>query len=176
MITSIISILMLCLECLCGQQGPEAQLDDINGVIKLAKYVSWPNEEQMTTTTILIVPQSEESYKSAERLAMSHKILNSVIELRRVEGDDDNLDAVNIIYIESGADMDVDNIIQKASSRQILTITNDIQILEKGCMFYVKQDSGTERIQYLYNKEAIIASPLSISSHILTPDHKYEKN
>ncbi|MBR4324181.1 MAG: YfiR family protein [Bacteroidales bacterium] len=175
MITSIISILMLCLECIGGQPGGEAQLEDIQGVFKLAKYVSWPNEDQMTTTTIMILPQSDESYKTAESLASGSRILNSVISLKRIETCDDDIDNANIIFIESGTGIDIDKVLQKTANKQILTITNDLEILEKGCMFYVKHEQGTEQILYFYNKDAILASPLSISSHILTPDHKYEK-
>ena len=155
------------------------QQSDMKGVIKLAKYVSWPDEYQMTKTTIMIAPKSDETYKTAEQLASDNKILNTEIDLKRISGgdsyDDETLDDTKIIFIEAGSDIDIEKIIHKVSKKQILTITNDIGLLEKGCMFYVKQDPASGQIQYLYNKNAIISSTLSISTLILTPEHNYEK-
>jgi len=183
MITCIINILMLSLIWPTDpmptdmlQTSLPRQEGDIQGVIKLAKYVSWPGEDNMTNATIIIAPQSDETFKSAESLAASSKILSHGINLIRItDCNDDALYNANIIFIESGANIDIETLIPKVADKQILTITNDIGILEKGCMFYVKYDNDTGHLSYFYNKEAILASPLSISSHILMPDHKYEK-
>jgi hypothetical protein len=159
------------------QQGFQPQQEgDMQGVIKLAKYVSWPEEDNMMTTTIIIAPQSDETFKTAENLAATSKILSHGISVVRItDCNDDALYNANIIFIESGANIDIEKLIPKVADKQILTITNDIKMLEKGCMFYVKYDHDTGHTSYYYNKEAILASPLSISSHILMPDHKYEK-
>ncbi len=186
MIKCIINILMLCSMWSADLMAPDVQLSlvqqsnmqvsDMQGVIKLAKYVSWPNEDQMTNTTIMIAPQSDETFKSAETIAASSKILTHGINIKRItDGNDDAVFQANIIFIEEGANIDIDQIIQKVADKQILTITNDINTLEKGCMFYVKQDPDSGQITYYYNKDAILALSLRISSHILMPDHKYIK-
>ncbi len=181
MIKCIINILMLCSMWSSGLMNPnmqqsDMQVSDMQGVIKIAKYVSWPGADQMTNTMILIAPQSDETFKSAETLAASSKILSHGIQLKRItDCNDDDFFQANIIFIEAGANIDIDQIIQKVANKQILTITNDINTLEKGCMFYVKQDPDSGKTTYYYNKEAILASSLSISSHILMPDHKYIK-
>ncbi len=153
----------------------DTQPTDMEGVIKLAKYVTWPNDPQMSKATIMIAPKSDETYMSALKLAQNRKILDAVIELKKIELTDEALNETDIIFIESGSSIDIDKIIKDVAERQILTITNDVSIFEKGCMFYVKQDQETGRTDYLYNKDVLLTSRLRINSSILMPAHKYEK-
>ena len=176
MLNCIINILLLIfLYPEDGYQEAQALQSDIQGVIKLAKYASWLAEKQNGKTVIMIAPQSDESFQLALDNGANSKILGSNVEIRRISNIDDEITLADVIFIESGTGIDVGKIIEKATGRQILTITNDTEILEKGCMFYVKQDHNTGQTTYFYNKEAILASPLGISTHILTPTHRYQK-
>lgn len=153
----------------------EAQPSDIQGVIKLAKYASWPDEKQNGKTIIMIAPQSDESFQLALDNSANSKILGSEVEIRRLSNIDEAISQSDIIFMESGSDVDVGKVIEMSAGRQILTVTNDMEIFEKGCMFYVKQDQATGEITYFYNKEAVLNSTLGISTHILAPEHKYHK-
>ena len=55
----------------------EAQPSDIQGVIKLAKYASWPDEKQNGKTIIMIAQQSDESFQLALAKSANSKILGS---------------------------------------------------------------------------------------------------
>ena len=160
MLNYIINILLfftlLPVDGLCETQ---AQQSDIQGVIKLAKYASWPADRK-DKTIIMIAPQSDETFQQALDNAANSRILDKEVEIRRISSIDEALCQADIIFM---------------SGRQILTITNDVDILEQGCMFYVKQDHDTGQTIYFYNKDAVLTSPLGISSHILAPDHKYQK-
>ena len=158
-----------------GQQGAQVQQTDIQGVIKLAKYASWPADKQNGKIIIMVAPQSDESYQLALSVGSNGKVLDSDVEIRRISDINDAVAQADIIFIESGTNADVGKIIEMATGRQILTITNDMEILEKGCMFYVKHDHDTEELTYFYNKDAVLTSPLEISTLILAPDHKYQK-
>lgn len=176
MLNCIINILMLIsLLPIDGYMETQVQQSDIQGVIKLAKYASWPAGRQNGKTVIMIAPQSDESYQLALDNGAGSTILDSEVEIRRINAIDDALLQADVIFIESGTGADADKILQAVSGKQILTITNDVEILEKGCMFYVKQNHDTGQTTYYYNKEAVLMSPLGISSHILAPDHKYQK-
>jgi len=175
MLNYIINILLfftlLPVDGLCETQ---AQQSDIQGVIKLAKYASWPADRK-DKTIIMIAPQSDETFQQALDNAANSRILDKEVEIRRISSIDEALCQADIIFIESGSNSDAGKIIEMVSGRQILTITNDVDILEQGCMFYVKQDHDTGQTIYFYNKDAVLTSPLGISSHILAPDHKYQK-
>ncbi|MBR2201343.1 MAG: YfiR family protein [Bacteroidales bacterium] len=158
-----------------GNQEVQAQQSDIQGVIKLAKYASWPADKQNGKTTIMIAPQSDETFQLALDNGANSKILDSDVEIKRISNIEEAISQADVIFIESGTSVDADKIIEMAAGRHILTITNDMDILDKGCMFYVKHDGGTEEFSYLYNKDAVLASSLDISAHILAPDHKYRK-
>jgi ABC-type sugar transport system substrate-binding protein len=158
-----------------GYQEVQAQPSDIQGVIKLAKYASWPADKQNSKTIIMIAPQSDESYQLALDNGANSKILDSDVEIRRISSIEEAISQADVIFIESGTSTDAGKIIEMASGRQILTITNDMEILEKGCMFYVKQDHDTGQTIYFYNKDAVLSSPLGMSTHVLAPDHKYQK-
>ena len=178
MITCIINILMILLIGTLTPMQNDIQKSDMQGLIKLAKYVTWPMEESMTKTTIMIAPQSDATFKAAENLAASNKILDFDIELKRITDsdiDDDDIFNANIIFIESGAKIDIDRLLQKVADKHILTITNDISILEKGCMFYVRQNFDTDETTYYYYRDAIMTSPLRVSALLLRPDHNHEK-
>ena len=178
MLNCIINILMILINLYPADGYWEAQelQSDIQGVIKLAKYASWPAGRQDKKTVIMIAPQSDETYQQALDNAANSRILDKEVEIRRISSIDEALCQADIIFIESGSGSDAGKIIEMVSGRQILTITNDVEILEQGCMFYVKQDHDTGQTTYLYNKDAVLTSPLGISSHILAPDHKYQKN
>ncbi len=174
MLNCILNILLLLFTYPVGNYQ-EAQPSDIQGVIKLAKYASWPAEKQNGKTIIMIAPQSDESYQLALDKGANSKILDSDVEIRRISNIDDDISQADVIFIESGTSIDASKIIEKVAGRQILTITNDLEILGKGCMFYVKQDHETGQTTYFFNKEAVLNSPLGISTYILAPDHKYQK-
>ena len=179
MLNCLINIIIIGLYALLHTGGTfgmaQAQESDIQGVIKLAKYATWPAEKQDKKAVIMIAPQSDETYQFALESAANSKILDSDVEIRRISNIDDAILEADIIFLESGNSADVSKIIQMVAGRHILTITNDFDILEQGCMFYVKLDHELGQTTYLFNKEAVLTSPLGISSHILAPDHKYHK-
>lgn len=176
MISCIINILVLfSLWTFDGQQDPQVQQTDIQGVIKLAKYASWPAENQNRKTVIMIAPLSDETFQLALDNAADSKISDNDVEIRRIEKIDDDILKADIIFVESGSGVDAEKVLQIVSGRQILTITNDMDILDKGFMFYVRQDYDTGQTIYLFNKEAVQTSPLGINSLILLPDHKYQR-
>lgn len=182
MITCIINILMLCFLWPISPDSQDIQQNglqhtDIQGVIKIAKYATWPNENNMITITITIAPKSDESFNAAENSAADSKIRGLSIHLKYASETytDETTEQTNIIFIEKGTNIDIDKTIKKVRDQQILTATNDFEILEKGCMFYIKTNPETGQLTYYYNKEAILASKLNISARILTPDHRYEK-
>ena len=158
-----------------GYMDAQVQQSDIEGVIKIAKYASWPEDKQGSKTIIMIAPQSDESYQLAIDNSANSKILGGDVEIRRISVIDDAILQADVIFIESGSGADAAKIIEAVAGKHVLTITNDVEILEKGCMFYVKHDHDTGQTTYLYNKDAVLTSPLGISAHILAPDHKYQK-
>lgn len=167
-----ISTILLTLSVLL-QQAPnikQQDYNDLDGLIKLAKYSSWPDENVPEAT--VMVASSENTYEYATKIIENTYIRNMKL---KVEPFDINSDMKNvkIIYISSDSDIDLKTLKEKMINMKILTITNDINKIE-GCMFYIDYDGET--LDYLYNKETILESGLNVSSYLLSSLHSWKKN
>jgi hypothetical protein len=144
--------------------------NDIDGLIKLAKYASWPDENVPDAT--VMVAAGENVYEYASSTIENTYIRNMKL---KVEPFDINSDMKNvkIIFISSDSNIDIKTLKEKMQNMKILTITNDINKIE-GCMFYI--DYNGETLDYLYNKETILESGLDVSSYLLSSLHSWKKN
>lgn len=164
-----ITILLLHIAAMLGFSAyPNDINDDIEGMLKLANYASWQNDQP--EIRIVMAPGSEESYKEVSSLLKNKRLNDKNIILERYSSNMD-LDGCHILFIEDGAGIDVEQITSGINNLKILTISNNYDNLDLGCMFYIKCTDGT--FDYKYNKNAVINSGLVIKSSALSPAHCY---
>jgi len=140
--------------------------DDMEGVLKLANYASWPPDAKVMR--IMMAANSEESFKTAGTFLNNCNFNDLPIELIPFDAESD-FDGISIIYIEANSNVDMEALSKKMASRKILTITNDIQNLTLGCMFYISYSA--EMLDYKYNKQAVINSGLMMQASVMSPYH-----
>ncbi len=140
--------------------------DDMEGVLKLANYASWPPDANVMR--IMMAPQSDESFKTASTFLNNCNFNDLPIELVRFDSES-SFDGISVIYIESNSGVDMESLSKKMMSRKILTITNDMGNLMLGCMFYIHNTD--EMLDYKYNKQAVINSGLMMQASVMSPYH-----
>ncbi len=161
---NILLILTVAVLTLAG--SPLDAGNDMEGVLKLANYASWP--DGVKTMRIMMAPQSQESYKTANTFLNNCNFNDMPIELQPYDPAS-SFDDISIIYIESQSGIDMEALAKKLANRKILTITNDAETLRLGCMFYIKYTA--EMLDYQYNKQAVINSGLLMHASVMAPSH-----
>lgn len=167
---NIFTIILIHLASVLGISGDPLTNIDIEGVLKLAKYASWPPEA--TQIRIVMVPQSAESFSSAQAYLKNQYLDDKQVILEKYTPEC-SLTGATIIFIEKQAGVDVEKITSQIAGLGILTITNDIINLDNGCMFYI--ECKDDMLDYKYNKQAVINSGLMIKGSVLAPYHCYNQ-
>lgn len=142
--------------------------NDMEGMLKLANYATW--NDNADEIRIVMASRSDESFHEASQYLKNRNLNDRKISLTRYTTNMD-LCGTMILYIEDGADINVEQVTEANSQKQMLTISNSYDNLDRGCMFYIKSTDGS--IDYKYNKQAVIESGLVIKSSALSPTHCY---
>ncbi|MBQ5540559.1 MAG: DUF4154 domain-containing protein, partial [Bacteroidales bacterium] len=87
--------------------------------------------------------------------------------------EDTEITANSIVFITKHPGVDIGNLLEKTSGKHVMTITTDMSLLEKGCMFYINALEG-EELEYLFNKRAVMESELIMNSLLFDPAHKWK--
>ncbi len=166
--SNLLSIILLQLAALIGIAGSPDSTGDLEGVLKIAKYATWPAEAQQMR--IMMAAQNSESFSQAQQFLKKQNLDDRPIALVPYSQDCD-LSEIMIIYIEKQSGIDVEQLTDRLTGLKILTITNDISNLDKGCMFYIEPKD--DMLDYKFNKQAVINSGLMIKGSVLAPYHCY---
>ncbi len=159
-------MLISTLACAVNPQNPQKELE---ALLKLANYTTWSTDYQ--EITIAIAAASPEEYNTAASFLKGKTLDNRQIKVTDASKCS-SFANVNIVFILSETSVNVENLMENVAEQQILTVANNEKYLEQGCMFYI--NGSQEEIQYLFSKQAVLKSGLTIRSAILSPSHCIE--
>lgn len=164
-------ILSILLSTILGVHQNKPQNSDFDAMLKFAKYTTW--EESPDNEFVILIAESDENlYKIAADYIKNQGFEDKVIKTIMLT-DDTEITSANIIFIGNNSDINFEKLTQKIQNKHILTISTEERLLKEGCMFYLS--NTTDKIEYLYNRQAVLRSGLMIKSSILSPSHAFEQ-
>lgn len=144
------------------------EIDQADAALKFARYTEWP-DKQSNSHFIIYTDIQQEYFLSMQQIMSQQTVDNKKVKLKKISEEGTFQDADMVWFVTNGEVNNDDEIINKLINKPILTVTTDKSLLNKGVMFYFR-DQG-ETIDYLYNKEAVLHSGLSIKSTLLKESH-----
>ena len=156
-----------------SQQQPTSNKGkNLETVLKFAGCINYPEDSQPGDLIIFIADDDEERFNSAAAYLENRDFKNRKIQTILLK-EDTEITGQSIVFITKHPGVDIGNLLQKTSGKNIMTITTDMSLLEKGCMFYINANEG-EELEYLFNKRAVMESELIINSLLFDPAHKWK--
>ena len=146
----------------------QAQTFDYQNIIKFAHYVYWPDPLPQDTFIIYIAAESPEPLTLITESLSSQKFKGKPITIKIYT--DDTL----VVFIDHSANISYEILEGKLKKMKILTLSNNKNLLNYGCMFFIEQKATS--IDYLFKKETIIDSGLMFMTTLLSPGHQYKEN
>ncbi|MBO4373464.1 MAG: YfiR family protein [Bacteroidales bacterium] len=147
-----------------------AQTFDYENILKFAHYVYWPEPLPQDTFIIYIAANSPDPLNQITDDLKSQKFNDKPISVR-VYNDQTNIEDAQVVFIDHTATISNEILEGKLKKMKILTLSNNKNLLNYGCMFFLEQK--TSSIDYLFKKEAIIDSGLMFRATLLSPGHQY---
>lgn len=156
-----------------SQQQPTSNKGkNLETVLKFAGCINYPENSQPGDLIIFIADDDEERFNSAAAYLENRDFKNRKIQTILLK-EDTEITGQSIVFITKHPGVDIGNLLKKTSGKNIMTITTDMSLLEKGCMFYINANEG-EELEYLFNKRAVMESELIINSLLFDPAHKWK--
>ena len=149
-----------------------AQGFDYQNIIKFAHYVYWPEPLPQDTFIIYIAAKKPEPYTEISNSLKSQTFNNTPITVREYN-DNTAIDDALVVFIDHSAEISNELLEGKLKKMKILTLSNNKNLLNYGCMFFIEQKASS--IDYLFKKEAIIDSGLMFRTTLLSPGHQYKE-
>jgi len=140
-------------------------------ILKFADYVSWPEETLERDLVIYIAENDEQKYEFAASYFRNTGFNGKKIQTEKLDNNTP-INTADIIFIDEDANIDFAKLKEKILGKQIMTITTNKSLLKEGCMFYIHTAENQE-LEYLFNKQAVIESQMTIKSLVFTPKHKW---
>lgn len=157
---------------LLSTSSAKAQGFDYQNIIKFAHYVYWPEPLPQDTFIIYIAAQQPEPFNGIANALKSQTFNNKPITVRAYN-DNTSIDDALVVFIDHSADISNEILEGKLKKMKILTLSNNKNLLNYGCMFFIEQKASS--IDYLFKKEAIIDSGLMFRTTLLSPGHQYKE-
>lgn len=155
-----------------SQQPIESKGKNLETVLKFAGCVNWAEDSPAENLMIFIADDDEERFNSAAAYLENRGFKNRKIQTILLK-EDTEITANSIVFITKHPGVDIGNLLEKTSGKHVMTISTDMSLLEKGCMFYINALEG-EELEYLFNKRAVMESELIINSLLFDPAHKWK--
>ncbi|MCQ2974299.1 MAG: YfiR family protein [Bacteroidales bacterium] len=167
-ITFFIQILIIAL--FSPHQNINTQNFDYQSIIKFSHYVYWPEENENNNFVIYIATNSEQKFNDISSLLINQNFNGKNIIVNQYT-DQSDISNAQVIFIEKNSSVDLNTFKEKIDKKKILTLSNDENLLNYGCMFYVNQKE--DYIDYLFKKQTILDSGLLIRTSLLSNNHIY---
>ena len=156
-----------------SQQQPTSNKGkNLETVLKFAGCINYPEDSQPGDLIIFIADDDEERFNSAAAYLENRDFKNRKIQTILLK-EDTEITGQSIVFITKHPGVDIGNLLEKTSGKHVMTITTDMSLLEKGCMFYINANEG-EELEYLFNKRAVMESELIMNSLLFDPAHKWK--
>jgi hypothetical protein len=156
-----------------SQQQPTSNKGkNLETVLKFAGCINYPEDSQPGDLIIFIADDDEERFNSAAAYLENRDFKNRKIQTILLK-EDTEITGQSIVFITKHPGVDIGNLLEKTSGKHVMTITTDMSLLEKGCMFYINALEG-EELEYLFNKRAVMESELIKNSLLFDPAHKWK--
>lgn len=148
----------------------EAQTFDYQNILRFAHYVYWPEPLPQDTFIIYIAAKSPDPLDGITNELKSQKFNDKTISIR-IYTDQTNIEDAQVIFIDHTANISNEILEGKLKKMKILTLSNNKNLLNYGCMFFIEQKAAST--DYLFKKETIIDSGLMFRATLLSPGHQY---
>lgn len=148
----------------------EAQTFDYQNILRFAHYVYWPEPLPQDTFIIYIAAKSPDPLDGITNELKSQKFNDKPISIR-IYTDKTNIEDAQVIFIDHTANISNEILEGKLKKMKILTLSNNKNLLNYGCMFFIEQKAAST--DYLFKKETIIDSGLMFRATLLSPGHQY---
>ena len=150
-----------------------AQTFDYQTIMKFAQYVYWPENQQNDTFYIYIAAKDPAPLDIIEQSINSQATFHNRPIAVKHYNDNTDISLANIFFIDNSAEISNNILEEKLKKKQILTLSNNKNLLNYGCMFFIEQKETY--IDYLFKKQAIIDSGLTIRTSLLHITHQYQE-
>ncbi|MBR6176347.1 MAG: YfiR family protein [Bacteroidales bacterium] len=151
-------------------QVSSAQTFDYQNILRFAHYVYWPEPLPQDTFIIYIAAQSPDPLSTISDELKKQKFNGKPIALKTYN-DQTSIDDAQVIFIDHSASINNNILEGKLKKMKILTLSNNKNLLNYGCMFFIEQKAAST--DYLFKKETIIDSGLMFRATLLSPGHQY---
>ena len=148
----------------------QAQQFDYYNIIKFANYVYWPDPLPQDTFIIYIAAESPEPLNQITESLSSQNFKGKPISIK-IYTDETPIDDALVVFIDHSSNISNEILEGKLKKMKILTLSNNKNLLNYGCMFFIEQKASST--DYLFKKEAIIDSGLMFRATLLSPGHQY---
>lgn len=148
----------------------EAQTFDYQNILRFAHYVYWPEPLPQDTFIIYIAAKSPDPLDGITNELKSQKFNDKPISIR-IYTDQTNIEDAQVIFVDHTANISNEILEGKLKKMKILTLSNNKNLLNYGCMFFIEQKAAST--DYLFKKETIIDSGLMFRATLLSPGHQY---
>jgi len=169
----MLKISFLALFGMYGFQNIYSQNTDFNVsvLLKFANYTTFPEQHVFKNGNFTIgYIGKNDKFELLQKKLQFQSVDNKVVEVIPITSLSD-LDSCNMIYFDSIQNQLTLQVCNFLTNKPILSITNNVQLLNYGVMFYFYPEDNT--IRYLFNKNAIANSSLHIKSSILKPQYSF---
>ena len=174
----MIKTVLIMITAVCSVFGVYQQSNkykNLDVMLKLAEYVSWPEDEEHSQITVMIAVKDSDCFEKASQYLERQFFNNRTIKTVFLDGDTEISEDADIIFVDTESGIDFGKLYCKIRDKHIMTVTDGKQHMEEGCMFYVSAGMDNN-FDYLYNSRSVVASGIKIKSLLLTPKHDYELN
>ena len=137
---------------LLSTSSAKAQGFDYQNIIKFAHYVYWPEPLPQDTFIIYIAAESPEPLTLITESLSSQKFKGKPITIK-IYTDETPIDDALVVFIDHSANISYDILEGKLKKMKILTLSNNKNLLNYGCMFFIEQKATT--IDYLFKKRQL---------------------
>lgn len=148
----------------------KAQTFDYQNILRFAHYVYWPEPLPQDTFIIYIAANSPDPLDGIADELKSQNFNDKPISIR-IYTDQTNIEDAQVIFIDHTANISNEILEGKLKKMKILTLSNNKNLLNYGCMFFIEQKAAST--DYLFKKETIINSGLMFRATLLSPGHQY---
>lgn len=139
-------------------------------IIKFIKYTTWPENKSEIT---IYAATDDNDFEKMTTFFAQQNIDNKKIKIERIT-ETTNFNDANVVFISEKTNIEPAIIKNKIAKNHVLSLTTNKELLNHGIMFYFKTSKTST--DYLYNRQAVIDSGLTIKSSLLNYTHQYTLN
>ena len=114
-----------------------AQTFDYQNILRFAHYVYWPEPLPQDTFIIYIAAQTPDPLDKISNSLKTQKFNGKPITIKYYT-DQTPIDDAQVIFIDHSATINFENLESKLKKMKILTLSNNKQLLNYGCMFFIE--------------------------------------